>query len=306
MKSTRILSLLLCLLLTAAILSGCTGGVPAEDKDPAIRVTDMKGRELTLDKPAERIVALTAADCEIVYAIGAQELLVGRGEYCDYPAEVLDIPSVQSGAQTDIEQIIALRPQVVLMATMTQTVEQVQQLESAGICVAVSEAQDIDGVYESIALIGALTGHDAEAAAVIDGMKSAFDGVRARALPEGKTVYFEVSPLEYGLWTAGSDTFMNEIAEMLGLENCFADVQGWCEVSEEQVIARDPDYIVTISMYFGEGPTPVEEIASRPGWSEMTAVRNGGVFQVGSDELSRPAPRLTDGAEALCDLIYGK
>lgn len=68
---------------------------------------------------------------------------------------------------------------------------------------------------------------------------------------------------------------MNEIAELLGLKNCFADVEGWAEISEEQVLERNPDYIMTISMYSGEGPTPEEEIASRAGWENVTAVKNG-------------------------------
>ena len=128
-----------------------------------------------------------------------------------------------------------------------------EALEAAGIKVVVSDAQDIAGVYTAIELIGKLMGKDAEAASVIDKMKSTFDDVTAKATGDGtKTVYFEVSPLEYGLWTAGKGTFMNEICEMLGLKNAFDDVTGWGEISEEQVLERNPDYIVTITMYFGE------------------------------------------------------
>ena len=94
-----------------------------------VTVTDMMGREISLSAPASRVVALTAADCEILCALGCEDALVGRGEYCDYPASVLEKPSVQSGYETNIEQIIALEPQVVLMATMAQTVEQVEQLD---------------------------------------------------------------------------------------------------------------------------------------------------------------------------------
>ena len=125
----------------------------AEDTASAVTLTDMTGREITLDAPAERVVALTASDCEILYALGAGDLLVGRGEYCDYPAEVLDVPSVQSGYDTNIEQIIALEPQVLLMSTMAQTEEQVQQLEAAGVRVVVSDAQDIEGTYTAISMM---------------------------------------------------------------------------------------------------------------------------------------------------------
>ena len=95
---------------------------------------------------------------------------------------------------------------------------------------------------------------------------------------------------------------MNEIAEMMGLKNCFDD-EGWAEISEEQVLERNPDYIVTITMYFGEGPTPVEEILSRAGWENVTAVQNEAILNLQNNELSRPAPRLADGAKLLYEFV---
>ena len=271
--------------------------------DTTVTLTDMKGHEVTLSKPAERIVALSAADCEIVYALGAGDLLVGRGEWCDYPAEVFNVPSVESGGSTNIEQILALKPDVLVMSSMEQTEEQVKQLEAAGVAVVVSDAQDIAGVYTSIENLGKLLGKDAEAAKIIADMKAGFAEIEANKLDGTKTVYFEVSPLEWGLWTAGSGTFMNEIAEMMGLKNCFADLEGWAEISEEQVLERNPDYIVTITMYRGEGPTPEEEIMSRPGWENVTAVKNGAILNLPNNELSRPIPRLADGAKLLYDFV---
>ena len=338
MKKNQILALLLAAVMLLAVLTGCaaTAETPAEpaaetpaaetpapaeetpaeqpeepaaeeEPTPAVTLTDMTGREITLDEPATRIVALTASDCEILYALGAGDLLVGRGTYCDYPAEVQDVETVQSGYDTNIEQIIALEPQVLLMSTMAQTEEQVQQLEAAGVHVVVSDAQDIAGVYTAIEMIGKLVGKDDEAAALCKQMQDQFQSLTDAATGDGtKTVYFEVSPLEYGLWTAGTGTFMDEIATMLGLKNCFDDVAGWSQISEEQVLERNPDYIVTITMYYGEGPTPEEEIASRTGWDTVTAVKEGRILNLQNNELSRPAPRLTDGAQALFDMVYGE
>ena len=308
---------LLSLLLAAALLlalAACGAETtqpaatePAAAEEPApdasVTVTDMTGREITLDAPATRIVALSAADCEIIAALGCMDALVGRGEYCDYPAEVLEIPAVQSGSETNIEQIIALEPQILFMSAMAQTEEQVQSLENAGIRVVVSDAQDIEGTYTAIGMIGTLLGKTEEAETLIGDMKDTFASLAGICGDGEKSVYFEVSPLEWGLWTAGANTFMNEIAELLGLKNCFADVDGWAPVSEEQVLERDPDYIVTISMYYGEGPTPVEEICSRTGWENVTAVKNGAVFNLPDNELSRPAPRLADGAAMLAEFI---
>lgn len=271
-----------------------------------IQTVDMMGREIKLDAPATRVVALSAADCEILYAIGAGDLLVGRGEFCDYPQEVLDVPAVQSGMETNIEQIIALAPQVLFMSTMAQTEDQVKQLEAAGIQCIVSDAKDINGVYQAITLIGAVTGRDEDAFNVVTNMETTLSELSVHAGElKGKSVYFEVSPLQYGLWTAGKGTFMDEVATMLGLTNVFADMTGWAEVSEEQVLKANPDVIVTIAMYFGEGQTPVEEILSRPGWQDVTAVKNGDILSLPNNELSRPGPRIADGATALFDFIKG-
>lgn len=271
----------------------------------AVTVTDMAGREITLDAPATKVVALTASDCEILAALGAEDTLVGRGEYCDYPESVLEVPAVQSGADTNLEQIIALEPQVVIMAKMAQTEEQVAALEETGIRVVVSDAQDIEGVYTAIRLIGALVGRNDEAEAMVADMQSAFADIAAKSENTGKTVYFEVSPLQWGLWTAGKGTFMDELATLCGLTNAFADVEGWAEISEEQVLERDPDYIVTISMYYGEGPTPVEEIKSRAGWEGLKAVQNDAILNADSNEISRPGPRLKDAAETLYQFVSG-
>ncbi|MBO4853718.1 MAG: ABC transporter substrate-binding protein [Oscillospiraceae bacterium] len=298
-KTTKLLAILLAALMLLS-LNACGAGT---NNNTAVTLTDMMGREVTLDQPAKRIVALSAADCEIVYALGAGDLLVGRGEWCDYPAEVLDVTSVESGGSTNIEQILALEPDVVVMSSMAQTEEQVKQLKDAGIAVAVSDAKDIAGVYTSIELLGKLLGKDAEAAKIVSDMKAGFAEIEENKLDGTQSVYFEVSPLEWGLWTAGKNTFMDEIATMMGLKNCFDDLDGWAEISEEQVLERNPDYIVTITMYFGEGPTPEEEILSRPGWENVTAVRNQAILNLQNNELSRPAPRLADGAKLLYDFV---
>ena len=274
--------------------------VPAQ-----VTVTDMMGREISIEEDVERVVALTAADCEILYALGAGDMLVGRGEYCDYPAEVFDVPSVQSGYDTNIEQIIELKPQVLLMGTMAQSEEQIEQLENAGVHVVVSDAQNIDGVYTAIEMIAELTGKEEEAKVLVEAMKQAFAELAVEMPEDPETVYFEVSPLEYGLWAAGKGTFMDEIAGMIGLKNVFDDVDGWAEISEEQVIERNPDHIVTITMYFGEGPTPEEEIESRAGWENITAVADHSILNLQNNELSRPVPRLVDGAKMLYDFVYG-
>ncbi|MEG1492258.1 MAG: ABC transporter substrate-binding protein [Oscillospiraceae bacterium] len=303
MKHTKSTALALTLLLTVALFSGCTAEKPSADVKTS--VVDMMGREVSLEAPAKKIVALTAADCEILYALGAGDTLVGRGSFCDYPEAVTKLPELQSGSETNIEQIIALKPELVLMSSMAQTKEQVAAIEAAGIKTAVSEATDIAGVYKSIEIIGALTGRANEASDLVYQMKASFEALSANAAGgSGKTVYFEVSPLEFGLWTSGAHTFMDEIAAMLGLKNAFADVEGWAEISQEQVIERNPDYIVTISPE-ANGASPLDEIRTRKGWENMKAIKNDKLFAADPNEISRPGPRLTNAAQALSDFVYG-
>lgn len=296
MKLRNKLILLLCLALTVLPCAGL-----------AETLTDMAGRTVELSGPATRVVALTASDCEILYALGAGDTLVGRGEYCDYPEQVLDVEAVNSGAETNIEQIVALQPQVVIMSTMAQTEEQVAALENAGIRVIVSDAQDIEGVYTAIELIGDVVGKADEADQLVADMQASFAEIAEKATGDGsETVYFEVSPLQWGLWTTGTDTFMDELAQMLGLTNAFSDVSGWSEVSEEQVIERNPTYIVTTTNFYDGVTDPVEEILGRDGWQDMDAVQNGRVFSADANQVTRPGPRLVEAAEALYAFVYGE
>lgn len=284
-----IIAMMIAFTLSAALADGVT-------------VTDMYGREIALSEPVTRIVALTPADCEILCALGCEDALVGRGAYCNYPASVLALPAVQSGAETNLEEILALRPQVVLMGDMAQSAQQVAALEENGVRVVLSDANDIAGVYTAIRMIGALMGRGEAAEALVGDMQAAFDGIAAGSEASGKTVYFEVSPLEWGLWTAGSGTFMDELATLCGATNAFADLTGWQAVSEEQVLLRNPDYIISIA---GMGEGAVTEIMNREGWSAVTAVQDAQVLNVDADAISRPGPRLVEAALELYRFLNG-
>lgn len=323
MKKFRILALLLVLTLSLGLVVGCEK--PAENKEAkapaqsteevkeneeervdgaAFTVVDMTGREVSFEKTPEKVVAITPSDGENLNAIGAVDSLVGIGTYVDNPEEILSLPVVASGSDLNAEEIIALEPDLVLMADMAQSEEQIKALSDAGVNVVITNAGTIEEVYQALELIGKVMGKEDDAAKVIQDMKDSFKAIEAnKENLAGKKIYFEVSPLEYGLWSAGVHTFMDEIAQIVGLENIFADVEGWSEVSEEEVIARNPDYIVTITMGSMEGPSPVEEIMTRPGWEGITAVKEGKILNLVDNELSRPSVRLVQGAEALNDFV---
>jgi len=279
---------------------------PTPDTYYPLTITDMMGLEVTISKPVEKAIVLTAGDAEIVYALGKGDIVIGRGAYCDYPAEILSLPSLESGYETNVEQIIAMQPDIVFLGTMNQSAAQIQQIKDAGIPVVVSNAQTIEETYTAIEMIGKALDANDEADEIITGMKAAFAALSAMQPDPGKTVYIEVSSLVWGTpWTAGKGSFMDDIVTVLGLTNIFSDLDGaWAEVSEEQIIERNPDYIVTVRMYYGDDqPDEIEEISSRAGWENVTAVKNGAIYLVADDSMTRPAPRLVNGATDLANFI---
>ena len=297
--SKKLVSLFLALVLALACVPVLAEG--------GLTVTDMTGREITFEQPAERIVALSAADCEILCAVGAGDKLVGRGEYCDYPPEVLDIPSVQSGYETNIEQIISLEPQVLIMSTMAQNKTQSEALEKAGINVLTLKSEKLDDIPTAISLIAECLNKKPEGEEAVSAFWTRLQDLKDKCQGSpfaGKTVYFEVSPLSQGLWAAGGSTFINETGKLLGLKNIFQKQAGWIQVSEEQVISRDPDIIVTMCYDPDEKEAMIQEICSRKGWDKIKAVREGRVFVGYSDKLSQPSMALADGAEELAATLF--
>ena len=217
------------------------------------------------------------------------------------PASVLELPAVQSGANTNLEEILALNPQVVVMSDMAHTTEQVELLEQNGIRVIGTDANSIEEVYANIRLLGMVMGKEAEAEALVARMQQTFADVAAKCGQTDKTIYFEVMPLEWGLWSAGSGTFMHELAEICGMKNAFADIEGWQQVSQEQVIERNPDYIVLVT---GMGEAAVDEVMARAGWEGITAIQNGDVYNADSYAMTRPAPRLMEAVIDLYNFLY--
>ena len=293
--SKKLVSLFLALLM---MFSMAPGSLLAESS--TITVTDMFGRKVTIEGPVTRVIAIEPSDCEILCAIGCEDALVGRGEYCDYPASVQELPAVQAGWNTNLEEMLALNPQVVILSDMNDTPEMVELLESNGVCVIVTDPNSIEEVYVNIRLLGAVMGKAAEAEAVITDMQATFADIASKSAKTDKTIYFEVMPLEWGLWSAGANTFMHELAEICGMKNAFADIDGWQQVSQEQVIERDPDYIVLVT---GMGESAVDEVLGRMGWGEMKAIQNGAVFNADSYAMTRPAPRLMEAAQDLYNFL---
>ncbi len=300
-KHLGVLSLLMILFLV-----GCSTPVANNQGEPAADsenlVVDMMGREFAFDKTPERVVALNPSDADILMSLGVEDKIVGRGSYVELSEGSEDVPVVSTGQDLNAEEIIALEPDVVFTTDMGHTKEQMEAFDKMGIPVIVTNAKILDQVYESIEIFGEVMDREEKAGEVIEEMKDFFKNLADESENlKGMKVYFEISPLEYGLWSAGKGTFMDEISTMMGMENIFSDINKWEEVSEEAVIERNPDLIVTNALFEEGDVKPVDEIMSRTGWENISAVKNKRVLQIEDDELSIPSPRLVKGAKALLE-----
>lgn len=297
------------LFLTLALVLACVP-VLAEG---GITVTDMMNREIKLAAPADKVVVLMPGDAEILYALGAQDAIVGVGYYCTTPEEaavmtgIESLPVVDSGYQTNVEEILKLEPQLVILTAMGHSEDLVNALAVGNVQVVVTDAQDLEGVYTDITLIGTLTGKNAEAEQLIADMKQKFAAISEKAGETGKSLYVDESPLMFGLWSAGKGTYMDDIAGICGLTNIFADIEKHQAVSEEQVLERNPDIIITTNLFDPSWMTemPADEIKGRAGWENISAIKNDMVVYDPTNAVAIPGPRLTEVAEMLFELVSG-
>ncbi|MGI6622826.1 MAG: ABC transporter substrate-binding protein [Clostridiaceae bacterium] len=299
MKKHFIVSVILTLIF---LVTGCS---QPQQPGSSLVLPDSRGVEITFDKIPESVVSLAPANTEILYALNAGDKIIAVSEYCNYPEEIANKTKLPTGEKLDIENLIALKPDLVITGYMSAMEDQFRQLETAGIKVFVTEANSLSETYETIEAIGKIIGKEKEADTLIKNMKDGFDNIIKEV--EGKaspTIYVEVSPLEWGLWTCGKNTFIQELIDIVGARNIFEDVEGWAEVSEEQVISKNPDFIVTTSSPLTGIEDPIGEISSRANWSGLDAVKNSRIMMLESDMITRPGPRLLDAAKELTKILY--
>ena len=296
LRKTLLLTLLLVLLTAYAPQAPPTA--------PALTFTDGLGREISLNGPAQRVVSLAPSNTEILFAIGASPQVVGRDQLSDYPAEAANLTDIGSPFEAlNTELIVSLEPDLVLAAQIN-TAEQVKQLEDLGLTVYyLKNPVTLEEMYGNLETVAQLTDHEAEAAALIESLKARVAAVDEKIAPISSrpNVFYEMDGTDPAKpWTAGKGTFITQLIDRAGGYNIAADIEGYPQVSLEQVVAADPAFIILGDARYGVTP---ESIAKRPGWENLTAVKNGNVVPFNDDLVSRPGPRLVDALEELAKLL---
>lgn len=246
-----------------------------------------------------RIVSLGPAATETLFAVGAGSQVVGRTDFCNYPPEASKVASVGGfdGKTFSLETVIALKPDLVCLYSVMHD-HLVEPLKKLGIAVYVSDVVSVEGVIDEITDIGRITGHSSEAASVTKQISDAVAKCTSAVSRSGNKVYWEVwySPF----MSVGNSSFISDVISKAGGINIFGDTtEGYPVISEESIIARNPDVIIIPS----EMGYTSSDIYKRSGWKTISAVKNKKVFDIDSDIASRSGPRIYLAIEQIASFL---
>ncbi|MDI9645767.1 MAG: cobalamin-binding protein [Archaeoglobales archaeon] len=275
-----------------------------------LKIMDDTGYAVEIKKVPERIVSLAPSNTEILFAIGAWKQVVGVTDYCNYPPEVLElrkagkIQTVGGYTTVSIERVVALKPDLVL-AAYGNGMEIIERMRELNLTVVGFDPKTISDVAERIIIIGKLTGHEEEAKKLVDEMTRKIEAVKKAVAGKERLKVVHIVWHD-PIYVSGKNTFIDELIEISGVKNVF-DFDGWRVVSVENLIAANPDVIIVSSgtgMGGGENVS-YKWVINEPLLKNTNAVKNGRVYVVDADIISRPSYRLADAAVELARLIHG-
>lgn len=292
--------LLLLIISTSIIIAACSAF-----NQSTISITDDLEREIDLQEPAQRIVSLAASNTEILFAIGAGEQVIGRDNSSNFLLEVLELPSVGGFEGYSLELITSLQPDLVLAAEINSP-ELVHSIEELGITVFyLANPDDLEGLFENLEIVATLTGHEQEAETLIQSLQDRIEDVEKRLENATSTpkVFYELDASDPTKpWSVGAGTYHDTLIRMAAAENIAAGIEGlYPQISLEELIIQNPDYILLADAMWGITP---EQVAARPGWEDIKAVKEGNIVPFDGNLLDRPGPRLVDGLEELVRILH--
>ena len=264
----------------------------------AVVVTDERGVAVELVRPPQRIVSLLPSLTESVCTLGACDRLVGVDRYSNWPASVRALPQVGGGIDPNVEAIVALKPDLVLLAKSSRITERLEALGIKAVVLEPKNHADVRRVLDALArLLG--TGDAQRVWRDIDASVTA----AAQSLPESAKrtrVYFEVNSAPYA---AGEASFIGETLARLGARNIVpASLGPFPKLNPEFVVRADPDLIMV-------GERSAVGLEQRPGWSRIKAVREGRICEFSAEEadvLVRPGPRMGEAARLMAQCLLAK
>lgn len=260
-----------------------------------LEVTDLTGFTSTVQS-ADRIVSLTPSNTEILIAENAGDRVVGIDEASAQLLPEVEVVGDYTGP--DAERIVALEPDVVFAGNTIQQ-ESIDQLRSMGLTVIVSEATRWDEVAPSFELVGQVINESDAGALLALQLEGTIADVEDLAPVQQITCYYVLSFGEGGNWTSGEGSFINDMITFAGgVPITKGSPAPWLDYPLEDLVAADPDCLIVSS----EAGT-IDALEQEPGYADLTAVRNGQVFSINADVVTRPGPGLNEGLLSLSGIL---
>jgi iron complex transport system substrate-binding protein len=267
-----------------------------------ISVVDDLNRTITILSSPGRIVSLAPSITETLFAVGADDQIVGVTDYCNYPEEAKLKTRVGGVINPSIETIISLKPDLIILSMEGNVREDFNELVSFGIPVFVTNPRTLSGIHKSIGDLGTLTGHAEQAAHLVQMMLAREDSLRSAALGRKRKVLFIVSLQP--LIVVGSKTFVAELLDLAGGLNIGGTSSStYPTYSREAVVAENPEVLLVMSGIVAE---PRDLIRLFPEWERIDAIRTQSVFTLDADIVSRPGPRAVNALETLSHIFHGE
>jgi len=266
-----------------------------------VTARDDAGNTVTLPAPAQRVISLAPHATELVYAAGGGAKLVGTVTYSDYPPAAQAVPRVGDNKALDLERIAALKPDLIVVWRHGNAERQTDALRALHIPLFFSEPKHLDDVATSLRQIGTLLGTAPVADAAAASFSRDIAALRARyAARAPVTMFFQV--WDRPLTTLNGAHLFNEVITLCGGRNVFAALKPLApSVTDEAVLAANPEAIVTTSAGATRSDAPLPNLARWRAWPALTAVARNNLFSIDGDLLTRPSPRIAQGAAALCE-----
>lgn len=270
----------------ATVFCACNTSVDTLVQDSYV-FTDDYGAEVSVPANPKRVVSVSPAVTEIIFALGADSVLVGRTDFCQYPAEALEIESIGGISNLNVEKVISLHPDLVISGSMVPQ-KAVEQINNAGVpLVCVIEKPSFEGLFGNISAIGKLVGSSETAAHLNDSLRGEVEKIHLDTNTTVPTVYYVVGFGKGGNFTAGGNTFINDILKRAGCRNIAENIEGW-EYSLESLLMADPDYILIRK-------EDAETFCHTDPYTKLSAVRNNKIIPLESAYLDLQVPRNIEG-----------
>jgi iron complex transport system substrate-binding protein len=262
------------------------------------------GRTVQVTSPTWRIISLSPANTEIVFALGLDERLIGVTSYCNYPPEAQEKEKIGSVTEINLESVIRLEPDVVLAGSLTPR-EVVGKLEELGLKVFVLDAHTIEGVLEDLRKVAVLAGVEDRGEALVETLQEKLRQVKekvAKLSEEEKPNLLHVIWHD-PIWTAGKNTFIDEFITLAGGKNVVADLEGYVTLDLEEVLRRNPDIITVLGTHGGE-KISYEFLLADERLQSVRAIQEKKVFLVDSDIVTRPGPRVIEALSLFAQILH--